>query len=200
MAFASGGYYGINRSITQADIDESTATFHGELTGKDYTSEAAMRDAEKKEAMRRAVPTAEELAFENMPIDQLRGVLERVNRSTEEKAELHLLSRTADAFKELYPFYNDSDHNAAHMLYALQQRLGANYTRATIADFEAAYNSLNGAGLITFNKGVHAAAAKEEAQRIAAKARDEQFNEEDAYTLSLDELRRRSGGTSGGRW
>ena len=197
--FQSGGYYDRPR-ISQAEVDAASQTFHGELTGKDYPSEASMRDAEKKEAMRRAVPTPEDLAFESMPIDQLRGVLERVNRSTEEKAELHLLSRTADAFKELYPFYNDSDHNAAHMLFALKQRLGSNYTHATIADFEQVYNSLNEAGLLTFNKGAAKAAAIEEAQKIAAKARDEEFNETDAYTLSLDELRRRSGGTSGGRW
>jgi hypothetical protein len=63
------GYYDRPR-ISQSEVDEASQSFHGTLTGKNYSSEAAMRDAEKKELMSRTVRTPEELAFENMPIDQ----------------------------------------------------------------------------------------------------------------------------------
>ena len=63
-------------------------SYRGRLTNQNFDSVEAMRHAETREAMRRDVPTAEEIALENMPLDDLKAVCNRMARSDAEKAAL----------------------------------------------------------------------------------------------------------------
>jgi hypothetical protein len=51
----------------------NTGGFKGKLAGKTYDSLEAMRHCERLEAMRRAVPTEDEAAFDDLPADKIKN-------------------------------------------------------------------------------------------------------------------------------
>jgi hypothetical protein len=194
------GYYGHNRIFSREDIEEAQ-TFHGPMTDKDYTSHAAMVEAEHNFALQHRTRTPEEEALENMSADEIRPILENYARG--EAAIIKRTETQADIamFLAGHPELPDTDHNAWEIRQALEL-LGVDASTATLDEFEEIYARLRQTDRLQLNKKIvaeqAAAANKSKHAAYLQRQQSQAFNEEDAYSMSMEELRRKAGGTGGG--
>jgi hypothetical protein len=143
-------------------------------------------------------PTTDiEKAFEKLDSNGVRWVVERAMKSEEEKqAGDRFQTTTVPLFKKMYPAFIDNDHNTKLMQHQWREKF--NTEIPSLVQLEECFFDLRNAGVLTLNK---TAVAKEDAAEIAklhdeliAARKEAEFDEADAYTMSMDELKRKARG------
>jgi hypothetical protein len=179
------------------DVDSSQkapTSFKGAITGRTYDTLDGMIANERQASLRR-VPerTAEEEAFDNLPIEEVQARIKHAVRGQMLEANGLQTEKNGSAWASLNPWYFDSTRNGELML-AQMRKNGVADGLATIEQYDAAAKQLRDAGLLQINKN---AVAKQEAAEVAQLAADHQaeaFNLAEAEGLSMEELYRRGGG------
>jgi hypothetical protein len=136
-----------------------------------------------------------DLVDDNEPTpEQLRTF---INNEINTANNVAAIDKAASDFVALYKprGYKDTTANAKQVNNALSL-LGK--TQPTIADFEDIYARLVANNMLDLDKSKLSALEKQEEEIRIAQYLDNQFDEATAYTLPLDELRRRAGGSVGG--
>jgi hypothetical protein len=146
--------------------------------------------------------TPEEEAFEKLSPEAVKKLVKRAMASEEEKAKAdQFVSETVPMFFKINPACIDNEHNVK----LLKNQWETVYATdvPTYDQLEECYFTLRTAGVLNLNR---AAVARESAQAIAEKAdrliaqrKAGEFNEEEANSISMEDLRRRAGSV-GGSW
>jgi hypothetical protein len=177
------------------DIDKTAkapSTFKGALTGQVYDSLDSMIAQERKASLSRVpAQTDEEIAFENMPVEEMQARIKGAMHQEQLKANGLQTQKQADAWVTLNPWFVDSQHNARLIKMQLAAN-GASDNNASIADFDTAAAQLRDSGLLTVNKTAVAKQHATEVAQIADAHKEIAFDEAEAYDLPLEEVRRRA--------
>jgi hypothetical protein len=178
-----------------SNFNYNVGQFKGKLTGKTYDSLEAMRHCERLEAMRRAVPTEDEAAFDDLPAEKIKELFARAAKSEQEKADLAMSGIDLQTFFELNPAYVDCQQNTTPIVSFLRAR---GIKAPTLSDMQDAYDSLKAAGLLVLNQAV---LQKQRKGEIADRAKEIEAaralpDDDELYSLLLEEVRRRA--TTGG--
>ena len=169
-------------------------TFKGALTDQIYDSVASMIAQERNAALRQVPNVSDaEAALYELPIEQFQALVKQGERAAQHQVNSGESQKNADAWLLLHPEFSDDKRNANLIL----QQLRANgVTDATMADVELASRQLRDSGLLTLKKKELAKQHTAELQKRADAFKDDlaerDFNEEDAETLSMEELRKRA--------
>jgi hypothetical protein len=167
-------------------------SYRGRLTNQSFESVEAMRHAETREAMRRDVPTSEEIALENMPLDDLKAACNRLARSDAEKAALAATNADITVFLELHPEFQDSPKNADLIKLCLRNR---DVKNPTLSDLEDAYERQKALGLLDIKDHIVNRNEKRKAEARADQIEAERaLTEDELYAMPLNELARRARG------
>ena len=145
--------------------------------------------------------TPEEIAFSKLSPTATLNVVKRAMASEEEKiATDQFVKETVPLFFKINPACIDNEHNVKLLKNQWETSYGVSVP--TYDQLEECYFTLRTAGVLNLNK---AALARESAADIAVKAdrliaarKAAEFNQEAAESMSLDELRKRSGSFGGG--
>jgi hypothetical protein len=138
---------------------------------------------------------AEEL--ENLPIDRLRSVMDRIAMNDRERDQEILRADAAQQFMKKHPGYQACEHNGRAMTKFLEWK-GLEGTSPE--DLEAAYSELRNAGMVIVDETKEAQLQQENSRFeklsdavVSANARYDQMQEQqraqDPESMSLDELR-----------
>ena len=160
--------------------------------------------AERQAALHNLRPDAvspEELALEQLPIEQVKVLLREGERHIQRQPKLVETRLNGDAWFSLpsSAWYVDNQHNGNLMKMQLAAN-GFSEDTATIEQFEICARQLRESGLLTLNK---TQVAKERVAEVAQRASEavkqhgtvfDTTSEEDMYNLPLEELRRRANG------
>jgi len=141
------------------------------------------------------LPTADDAAFENASAEQIKDLFNKAARSEQEKLDSIRSQQDGNTFCELFPEYMDTGKNARH-LRAHCTALGIAYP--TLADLETAYYALRSVNLLEINQQELARQEAKGTKERADEIRRTAFDEAEAYTMPLEEVRRRAGGSGGG--
>ncbi len=106
--------------------------------------------------------------------------------------EVQNRQKAANDFVILHPEFCDTPGNAKLMKHELEVR--GRYPNPSLSDMEEAYVSLSEAGLLKLDQKKIDAQRAQELDKRAAEIKANQFNEEDAYNLPMEELERRARG------
>jgi hypothetical protein len=183
--------------LEKSNSFDAEQVYHSDLLNQDFTNALVMADAERKELMRRAVPSEEELAIEAAPREEWEPYLR--GKAMQEYAVETAPARqeAGNIFVLAHPELKDNKSNADKFTKALQDS-GKLHTAVDVKDLEAIYQTLVARGEIELNKTV---VAKQESARLAAAAKrhreETTFDAEAAETMPMDELYRRGGGGGG---
>jgi hypothetical protein len=177
-------------------------TFRGVLTGQTFDSVDDLIVAERQAALHNLRPgdaSPEELALDQLPLEQVQLLLREGARQEQRKPKLVETRLNGDAWFSLNPWYVDNDHNA----HLMKMQLAANgfaEDTTTVEQFEKCAKQLRESDLLTLNKR---AVAKERVAEVAQRASEsvkqqgtvfDDTSEEDMYNLPLEELKRRANG------
>jgi hypothetical protein len=144
----------------------------------------------------------EEKAFDKLSPAAVKQVIKRAMASEEEKAAAdQFVSETVPLFFKINSACIDNAHNTALLKNQWETTYGVEVP--TYDQLEECYFTLRTAGVLNLNR---AAVARENAQAIAEKAdsliaqrKAAEFNEEEANSISMEDLRKRAGSV-GGSW
>src|ERR1035438_2885712 len=131
-----------------------------------------------------------------MSADEIRPILENYARG--EAAIIKRTETQADIamFLAGHPELPDTDHNAWEIRQALEL-LGVDASTATLDEFEEIYARLRQTDRLQLNKKIvaeqAAAANKSKHAAYLQRQQSQAFNEEDAYSMSMEELLRKAG-------
>ena len=153
----------------------------------------------KPDTWSRKDATPEEITFDKLSAPAVKALIERAAASDAERAAVDTFQQDEQVFRKLYPSYINNARNAQLMKHHWEEALGI--TVPTLSQIEESFFALRASGVIQLNA---AAVAKENQADIAARADKiradraaSEFNEADAYTMPLEELRQRAGGGGG---
>lgn len=187
------------------DIDEAelardnrgNRSYKGAISGKTYDSIDTMILQERQAALQKVPePTKEEIAFENLPIEQVQTLLRQAEHGAQIEENGLKTQKNGDAWITLNPWYVDNKHNGRLMKMQLATN-GITDNNASVQDFDIAAKQLRDAGLLTLNKS---AVTKEHVAEVAdlaseaVKSFDKTPEEIEDLNLPLDEIRRRAFG------
>jgi hypothetical protein len=179
---------------------ETTGGFRGELTGKIYDSREARDFYESREVMRRNVPTEAQLAWEALPLDKAREVIDGlIGEEQERDAKVVLRDYVIPTFLRLHPEFDNSMTPGNENGNKIRHELSKHGIKCpTLPQLEEAYNSLRASGLIRFNQAEIQKQRESEIDRHAREIEDSRImpSDEELETMPLDEIRRRA--TPGG--
>jgi hypothetical protein len=150
-------------------------------------------------ANERYTPTKADEIFNGLSAGKVKEEVSSLIRDEEKAKAKAALPDEIDKFLALHPeFDNDEkDHNPNGAIVNIEMKLrGIDPTTATAQDFRDSYNRLKAAGVPLRLKQDVVRKQREEKNRKDAddiKAR-EHFDESEAYSMDMDELRRRAGG------
>jgi hypothetical protein len=139
----------------------------------------------------------EEIALENLPIEDLQAVLKTAERGEVALQNKPLTQMNADAFLTIRPEIADSTRNANLIRMQLRAN-GVTDGDVSIEQFDKATTQLRRSGLLTLNKAVLVKQQSAEVKRLAAEAVAEPGSAfdttsiEEMESLDMDELRRRA--------
>lgn len=134
--------------------------------------------------------------LEERSAEQIRADFNVLARTNAEQAAIEQSRRDADVFVKLHPEWMDTGRNA-RILLAFCQAQGISHP--TLVDMDRFFPALVAYNLIELNQRELAKQEDSSAAARAKKIREEAFDEAEAYTMPLEEVRRRAGG-SGGNW
>jgi hypothetical protein len=139
--------------------------------------------------------SAADAALDKLDAAGVRGVVVRAMASEEEvNASLQFHNKDVPTFLSMYPAYVNNDHNMRLMRHHWEQVLGV--TIPTFEQMEESFFALRDSGVIQLNAKAVAKENEEQILRRAAELREareaNEFNEADAYTMSIEELKRRA--------
>ena len=149
--------------------------------------------------MRRAVPSAEEKAVEAMPFEKFEAGIKRL-AVDEQNREAQIQTRIdLPAFLQAHPEYEDDGQagktNGEAMKLGLKMIGVKDPTTANFYQLEEVFNRLKESGELTLKVSVLQQQAQQAvADRVQEIEQEREFNEDDAYSMSLDQLRQRAGG------
>ena len=127
---------------------------------------------------------------ENEPTtEQLRNYIENETRTSNEVVNKQ---KIANEFVTLHPEFVDCEANGRLMRHEMEVR--GHFSNPTLNDFEEAYVSLSGAGLLKLDQKKINAQRAQELDKRAGEIKASQFDEEAAYTMPLEELEARGRG------
>jgi tRNA A58 N-methylase Trm61 len=127
--------------------------------------------------------------FENLSAEQIKKLVERAARSDKQNADSARSQEAGNVFVELHPEFVDTQKNAKQVR-AHCTAMGIAYP--TLDDLERAYEALKSVGLVDLNQKELIAQQQRATKEAANGVRENQFDEADAYTLPLEEVRRRA--------
>jgi hypothetical protein len=141
--------------------------------------------------------TPAEKAFEQLDAEGVKWLFNRAMASEEEKVVADSFqTTTVPLFCKMYPAYVDSAHNMKLMKHQWETAFGVRVPN--LVQLEESFFELRNSGVLTLNAK---AVAKEEAAVIAqrhdeliAARKESEFDEADAYNMSLEELRQKANG------
>jgi hypothetical protein len=177
--------------------DRSTGrTFTGVFTKQKFDTVDGLIGAERRAAIAQGAPISDEQRdFENnVPLNMLRDA----ERAAQQQANRAEVQDAADSWLILRPEWRDDTRNGKLMRAQLKDN---GVTQPTIADYEHAAQQLRASGLVALNpKQVEKQHAKQLQERAneAAKQLFDDTNEQEAWELSLEELKRRANGNFSG--
>ena len=124
---------------------------------------------------------------------------QRAAASTQEIADTEQFIKDEATFRTMYPAYKDSQHNAKLMKYHWENVLGT--TIPTLEQIEDSFFTLRENGVLQLDAKAVAKENQEQILRRAAELREAReaaaFNEADAYTMPLEQLRARANREAG---
>lgn len=140
--------------------------------------------------------TPEEEAFDKLNAAGVLRVVKRAMASDEEKQAADQFHKDYKVFFEMYPTYVDNEHNKNAMVHHWREVLGV--TIPTLEQLEECFFTLRESGLLQLDakevaKENKAAIAKS-AETIRTERAAREFNEADAYSMSMEELKDRAMG------
>jgi len=127
---------------------------------------------------------------QNLSPEQIKALFEKAGRSDQEKEDQQRAREDADAFIKLHPEIRDTTQNAYQLRAHCMSAFNTPYP--TVEMLEAANQSLRANNLLSLNEVELAKQANARATSRAKTIREEAFNEDDAYGLDLEEVRRRA--------
>lgn len=168
--------------------------FIGNLSGKQYESREVMLTEERRfAALRdRDMIAKMDAKIAEIPLDTLKALADReaINESISRGAEVSQFR--GDVFVQYQPAYIDTPSNALAMKTLL---LSWGVVVGTNEDFQRAFDFLHARGMLKVDQKAlqqqHADLVRETAQRLRDRGIPS-FDEEEAETLSMDELRGRA--------
>jgi len=148
-------------------------------------------DVEDQWISRTATP--EEEAFEKLPLAGKLNAIKLAMASEDEKVAGAQFQQDEATFRAMYPAYKDSPRNAQMLKTYWEDVFGVSIP--TLAQLEEAYITLRQRNVLDLNQAAvaaeNAAALKERVEAIRAERTKLEFNEADAYSMPLEELRAR---------
>jgi hypothetical protein len=181
---------------------EGNRTYVGTLTKQEFYSLDDMLVAERQAALTVAPPSEEELEFQHLPNEQVLPMLKQLEHAEQHKGDGPQTASNADAWLTTPSglTFVDNDRNG-HLMSLQLKTNGVIEGVATIAEFEQAYQDLRPSGLLSLNQKQLAKQQGKELQQRAADAlaevRGNTFSEDEAYTMDLEELKKRANATMG---
>jgi len=142
-----------------------------------------------------------ETLTQNLSADQIKVLFEKGNRSEQQKfAEAESLQNAA-TWVELHPEYIKNPANSALMQHQLKTN---GIDNPTVQDLEVAYGQLKSSNFLKLNQAELARQQKAAAQDRAANIKADggvfpEWDEEGAYGLDLEEVKRRANAVLGRR-
>lgn len=133
---------------------------------------------------------------QNLSAEQIKVLFGKAARSDQEKQAQAESLENAATFVELHPEYLKTPANSALMQHELATM---GIENPTVQDLERAYEQLRASNFLKLSQTELSRQQKAAAQDRANTIRNEAFNEEDAYGLDLDEVRRRANAVMGRR-
>lgn len=123
--------------------------------------------------------------------------LAQVAIATEKQiADAHQFHEDVKVLCKMHPAYVDSAHNMKLMKHHWESAFATEIP--SLDQIEATYFSLREAGVLTLNKAALAAEDKEfveaRVEQVKAQRKAAEFNEADAYTMPMEELKARAMG------
>jgi hypothetical protein len=195
--------------IDKAEIakqqDFPLQTFVGTLTKRTFDNIDEMIASERLAAIQQVPhPSEEEIALEDMPLDEFQTTLKQLERGEQQKGKGLTTGSNGDAWLTLHPEFIDSERNAKLMRQQLAT-MGVLEDVASIANYETAYKQLFPSGLLSLNKQSIAKQHREELQQRASEAVSvggsifDKTSEDEMYSLDVEELKKRANEALGRR-
>jgi len=172
-------------------------SYFGPLTGKHYDSIEAMRYYEGRESMRRSAPSAKEQAVMEMPFEQFQDGIRQLERT--EQVRMAQAQRDIDisAFLQAHEDHQDCDHNTAAMRICLGTTSNVDNATFGYYELEDAFNRLKAGGFLKLKaNALQKQAEQAVTDRVEEIKREQHFDESEAYSIPMDQLRQRAGGVS----
>jgi hypothetical protein len=178
------------------DVDETVPTprtFTGTFSKKTFGNIEELVLNERAAALQSMSVSEEEMALEQLPLDQFKDVVNKREREEQRKVDGYKTGIAGDAWLTQHPEFKDSQYNARLM----RQQLATNGVlegAATIPDYQRAYQQLLTSGLLSLNQAEVKKQHQEELRQVAAEALKPELTEEEMYLLPLEEVEKRARG------
>src|SRR5260370_35440359 len=165
--------------------------WRGRLTGHIFDSQEAHDHHERLEAMKLRRPSKEQEEFEKLAPEQIRVLIEGLMGVAAESEGLAGSAVELDVFLSRHPEYRNTGTNGNQMAaYLKTHNMHPPYR---CEDLENAFAELSSAGTLELNQ--KAIAMKQRAEIEGRLSQRKEFDENEAYTLPLQEIERRARGT-----
>lgn len=124
------------------------------------------------------------------PKEKIKAAAEMFQRHDQAHINAAEVQKTGTAWTKLHPEYVDNDANAQLMRHQLRTN---GVTKATLADFDVAYEQLKESGFLKLDAKILREQEKEAAKQLAEteRIRREEPSEDEMYAMPLDEIRMR---------
>lgn len=178
------------------DIDERVTTpktFTGIFSKQTFNNVEDLVLMERDAARKSILVSPEEIALENMPIDDFKTLVKSRERDEQRQADGYKTGIAGDAWLTQHPEFSDTHFNAKLMRQQLANN-GVLEGAATIADYETAYQQLRGSGLLSLNKVAVNKQHQETLRQEASEALQAEPTEEEMYAMPMAELEKRARG------
>ena len=137
-----------------------------------------------------------EAAFEKLDAAAVKQLVKRAMATDEEKTAADQFQKDYKVFFEMYPTYVDNEHNKNAMVHHWREVLGV--AVPTLEQLEECFFALRDSNLLQLDPKEVAkenkSATEKRAETIRADRAAREFNEADAYSMSMDELKARAMG------
>jgi len=126
---------------------------------------------------------------ENWPKEKVKAAAEMFQRNDQAHINAAEMQKTGTAWTKLNPQYIDNDANAQLMRHQLRSN---GVAKATLADFDLAYEQLKESGFLKLDKAELAKQEKDAAKALAEaeRAHSVEPSIDDLYSMPLEDLRR----------
>jgi hypothetical protein len=178
------------------DIDETVPvprTFTGIFSKKTFGNVDELVLNERHAALQSMSVSEEEIALEQLPLDQFKDVVKSREREEQRKVDGYKTGIAGDAWLTQHPEFKDNRFNARLM----RQQLATNGVlegAATIPDYQRAYQQLLTSGLLSLNQTEVNKQHQESLRQEASEALKPELTEEEMEALPFEELEKRARG------